>query len=130
MAQSRSRRFDNGFTLVEVLVATAILGLVFSVALSTIGDGIGRHRSAATASDRLLAARSLLDELVATVSSEESFVEGELDSGEPWSAHVSIENEEAVRGVDPPLLIRIELTLGAGEGGSLELVAYDLREPL
>lgn len=60
----RSRRRRRAFTLLEVILALAILG----VALATLGDAVGRsHQNARRAADQAelcFAAASLLDEVI------------------------------------------------------------------
>ena len=81
---------NSGFTLIEVLIAFAILALVLGVVFRTISSGLGHERTARLATARVLEARSILDQLGADIPLEEGLIEGRLATGEVWTLTVSL----------------------------------------
>jgi len=67
-------RRDRGFTLIEVVVAFAILGLSLSVLYGTFSNSIARTRQDASLSEATLLAQSLLNRAAAETT---EFTEGE-----------------------------------------------------
>ena len=81
---------NNGFTLIEVLIAFAILALVLGVVFRTLSSGLGHERTARLATARVLEARSILDQLGINLPLEEGLIEGRLATGEVWTLTVSL----------------------------------------
>ncbi|MFO1070580.1 MAG: prepilin-type N-terminal cleavage/methylation domain-containing protein [Geminicoccaceae bacterium] len=81
MAEPRQRRGDAGFTIIEVLVALAVLGLVLGAVYRVYGTGImAVDRN--TAELRLaLAAESILERTRADLDPRRSDLEGRLPDG-------------------------------------------------
>ena len=84
------RKRNSGFTLIEVLIAFAILALVLGVVFRTLSSGLSHERTAGLVTARVLEARSILDRLGADVALEEGTIEGRLATGEPWTLTVSL----------------------------------------
>ncbi len=84
------RKRNSGFTLIEVLIAFAILALVLGVVFRTLSTGLSHERTAGLVTARVLEARSILDRLGADVAPEEGTIEGRLATGEPWTLTVSL----------------------------------------
>jgi general secretion pathway protein I len=85
-----NRKRNSGFTLIEVLIAFAILALVLGVVFRTLSTGLSHERTAGLVTARVLEARSILDRLGADVALEEGTVEGRLATGELWTLTVSL----------------------------------------
>ncbi|MCG8354386.1 MAG: prepilin-type N-terminal cleavage/methylation domain-containing protein [Kiloniellales bacterium] len=107
---------EDGFTLLEVLVAFAILALILGVVFQTYSTGF---RSAETASDHMTAtllAESKLASIGVTQSLEEGEAVGDFDDGYHWRTTIRpfrAEDGEA----DGPLPIRAyEITVTVGWG--------------
>jgi general secretion pathway protein I len=86
----RQARSQKGFTLVEVVVAIAILALALGVLLEMIGNGL---RGTAQSERMILAgslARALLAELGTEIPMRESQSTGEFPGGFRW--HVNLQN--------------------------------------
>ena len=85
-----NRKRNSGFTLIEVLIAFAILALVLGVVFRTLSTGLSHERTAGLVTARVLEARSILDRLGADMALEEGTIEGRLATGEPWTLTVSL----------------------------------------
>ena len=87
--RSRSPNDRTGFTLIEILVAVAILALALSVVLQTIGSGL---RSVGT-SERYLVATMLGRSVLASLGTETPITTGEIsgDAGDGyrWTAKLA-----------------------------------------
>jgi len=80
---------NSGFTLMEVLIAFAILALVLGVVFRTLSSGLSHERTAGLATARVLEARSILDQLGVTLPLEDGLFDGRLATGEAWTLTVS-----------------------------------------
>ena len=85
---------SRGFTLVEVLVAFAILALVLGTVFRTLSTGLSHERTAKLATARVLEARSVIDRVGGDLPLEEGTTTGELATGEPWTLTVSLADPE------------------------------------
>ena len=81
---------NSGFTLIEVLIAFAILALVLGVVFRTLSSGLSHERTAGLVTARVLEARSILDRLGVDVPLEEGMIEGRMATGEFWTLTVSL----------------------------------------
>lgn len=123
----RAKR-NSGFTLIEVLIAFAILALVLGVVLRTLSSGLGHERTARLATARVLEARSILDQLGVNIPLEEGLIEGRLATGEIWTLTVSLfepaANDEDLTG--PINAYLAELTVEGKDGRILRLKTLNL----
>lgn len=81
---------NRGFTLVEVLIAFAILAVVLGVVFRSLSTGLSHERIADMTTARVLEARSILDRLGADIPLEEGITEGRMATGEVWTMTVSL----------------------------------------
>jgi prepilin-type N-terminal cleavage/methylation domain-containing protein len=75
---------QDGFTLVEIVVALAILALCLSVLLRTISDALWHTSEAEAQAEAASMARSLLAQAGGTVPLRDGETAGQLDSGFRW----------------------------------------------
>jgi general secretion pathway protein I len=80
----RRSRGQAGFTLVEIIVALAILALCLSVLLSTISDALWRTSAGEAQAEAASMARSLLAQAGGTVPLRDGEAAGQLDNGFRW----------------------------------------------
>lgn len=120
----RGRAHAMGFTLLEVILALAILGL----ALATLGQAVGRsHESARRAADETeltLIAASVLEELLAEVRPLQAFErEAVADPRDPTAPPVALVSASIENGpLDGLLVVRVEARPNDPAAGPLETV--------
>lgn len=118
-------RSKNGFTLLEVLVATAIMGIAVAGLLNNI-SGAARNASRLTEYDRaVLLARSKMDELLAEPNLRRGVpMTGEFDAartgGVPCSWQAEVTPFETIPGAAPGdwVVDRIALEIEWMDGGT------------
>ena len=120
-----SRRGAAGFTLLEIIVAFAILALGLTYLIGTLSGASRQLRQGGDAGRAALHAQSVLDQYASTLS-KPAFADGALDEGRyrwrmealPWK------DPQAASGqpVDPngARLLRVEVEVEWGEGGPRE----------
>ena len=120
-----SRRGAAGFTLLEIIVAFAILALGLTYLLGTLSGASRQLRQGGDAGRAALHAQSVLDQYAGTLS-KPAFADGVLDEGRyrwrmealPWK------DPQAAAGqpVDPngARLLRVEVEVSWGERGPRE----------
>jgi general secretion pathway protein I len=120
----RNRKFQGGFTLLEVLVATAIMGVAIAGLLNTI-SGAAHNAARLTEYDRaVLLARSKIDELLASPKLQRNVpLAGDFDpvrtGGVPCSWRAMVHPFETIPGPPSPgfwVVDRIELEIDWMEG--------------
>jgi len=119
---------NSGFTLIEVLIAFAILALVLGVVFRTISSGLSHERTARLATARVLEARSILDQIGVSIPLEEGLIEGRLATGEIWTLTVSL-LEPAASDENPAGTINAyftELSVAGKDGRILHLKTLNL----
>jgi|GEM_PF-1069337 len=78
-----------GFTLVEIIVALAILSLCLAVILPAMSDALWRTGQAEAQAEAASLARSLLAEAGSAVPLTDGAATGRFDNGFRWRLHVS-----------------------------------------
>ena len=114
---------NSGFTLIEVLIAFAILALVLGVTLRALSSGLSHERTAGLATARVLEARSILDRLGSDIPLEEGTAGGQLATGEDWILTVSRAEptESGARPVGSLNAYLAELQVDGSDGRTLRL---------
>jgi general secretion pathway protein I len=125
-ASHASRTNQRGYTLIEVVVAFALLALGMTLLLGTLSGAARQVRWSADAGRAALHAQSLLDQAGVGESLQPGRREGELDNGRyRWSLEVVPYTDIAQAtqaGIDPsaPQLMRLVLSVQWREGGPRE----------
>jgi general secretion pathway protein I len=114
------KRRDAGFTLIEALVALAILGVALAAVLRAYGAGFRSAERSEMQTQALLRAESRLAEAAATLT-EPGERRGDA-GGYAWRVAAT---PFPVEGVEKPLL-RIEVRVAAPDGAEARLVTLRL----
>ena len=117
---------QRGYTLIEVIVAFAVLALALTLLLGTLSGGARQVRWSADAGRAALLAQSLLDQTGVGEVLQPGWRSGELEDGRyQWSLEVAPwvdRSRPPQTTVDAfaPQLLRVQLTMTWGEGGPRE----------
>lgn len=76
---------DDGFTLIEVLVALTILSLSLTMLLGTLSQSLSRNRESERGAAARVLAQSLLTKAETGAPPKQSHADGETDGGLAWS---------------------------------------------
>jgi general secretion pathway protein I len=120
---TRGARAAAGYTLIEVIVAFAILALALTLLLGTLSGAARQVRWADQAGRAALHARSLLDQVGVGETLRPGHSEGAFEQGRyRWTLDVAPFEDRSrppAALVDPaaPQLLRIALTVQWGQGG-------------
>jgi general secretion pathway protein I len=135
------KRGQCGYTLIEVVIAFAVLALALTLLLGTLTNATRQVRWSADAGRAAMLSQSLLDGIEMEGPLREGTRDGRLEDGRyRWQLQVRrFEAGRAAQPVDPnaPVLLALDLTLQWGEGGpretfvlhSLRLVSSNLSAP-
>lgn len=135
---ARPRGSQRGYTLLEIIVAFAVLGLALVLLLGTLSGGIRQVRWAADSARAALHAQSLLDSVGVGEVLQAGRRDGSFDDGRyRWRLQVEPyvdPGPRPPRPVDPyaPRLMELQLRVTWGEGGPrerLELRTLRLVQP-
>lgn len=112
------KRQQRGFTLLEVVIAFALLALALGLLLGALNNSARAMRQAADASAAALHARTLLQDLGVGVPLQPGNRQGELDNGRfRWTMQLRPDAQP----LPPPLqgsyrMLHVSLTLQWGDG--------------
>ena len=112
---------EAGFTLIEALVALAVLGVVLAAVLRAYGAGFRSAERAETRTQALLIAESRLAEAAASLREP-----GEASGAQGPYAWRIVAAPFPLDGVEKPLL-RLEARVVAPDGGEVRLATLRLR---
>ncbi len=122
----------NGFTLIEVLVAFAIMAFALGALLQTFATGLRSLGTAQSYTTAALQARSKLAEIGPIVPLEQGEHSGELADGFAWRARVEPYEPAVPEGVPggPRLSgYKVEVTVSWSGGREVSLTTLRLVEP-
>jgi len=117
---------QRGYTLLEIIVAFAVLGLALTLLLGTLSGGVRQVRWSADSGRAALHAQSLLDEVGVGEVLQPGRRDGEFDGGRyRWVLDVApyVDRDRPPgQPFDPfsPQLLQLQLTVSWGEGGPRE----------
>jgi general secretion pathway protein I len=120
---SRRIRDQRGYTLIEVVVAFALLALAMTLLLGSLTNATKQVRGAADAGRAALHAQSLLDQVGVGEALAPGRRDGELEDGRyRWELDVQPYADPTAPPrvgeiVGAPRLLRLQLTMFWGEGG-------------
>ena len=127
-------RRARGYTLIEVVVAFAVLAVALTLLLGTLTNSTRQVRWSADAGHAAMLAQSVLDQVDTDGPLREGDRDGELEDGRyRWQLRVHPYRgtaAPATQPVDPnaPVLLALDLTVQWGEGGPRErLELHSLR---
>jgi general secretion pathway protein I len=127
-ANERNRR--RGFTLIEVLVAFAILAVALTALFQVFSSGLGAIGTAERHSMAAMLARSILDDVGAEIPLAVGEQRGELDDGFSWLVRIersAVTNLVADGGeLYIPYDVTVEISWGHGRALSLTTLRVGL----
>ena len=119
---------QRGFTLIEIVVAFAILALGLGISMQIASGAMRNARQAATRTDAALYAQSLLDTAGVGESLEEGTSNGEFGDKFRWTLRAEpfeLESETPVEpGMAPVQLYRLELVVSWDVGDKEQQASF------
>jgi general secretion pathway protein I len=119
-------RTEEGFTLLEVIVALAILSVAFALAMELLAAGVRSAKASEDYTQAVLLARQKMAEVVVTPNLEGSADKGDFDRGFHWYSEVQPLSQEEERDPAARLYqVRVRVTWpGRGAEKSLDLYTF------
>lgn len=124
--RSRRRLHARGYTLIEVVVAFAVLALALTLLLGILSNATRQVRWADEAGRAALHAQSLLDQAGVGEALQPGRSEGEFEEGRyRWTLEVSPWRDPSLRDIPPfepgaPRLLQLQLLVQWRDGGPRE----------
>lgn len=113
-------RRDAGFTLIETLVALAILSIALGVLLAVFGDGIRRQGRAEQLAMATLQAQSLLARVGVDIPLRTGVATGTLPKGLHWRLHMDHYGNVGDRKAWPSEAYQVVVEVSSGDGSRSE----------
>lgn len=108
MARLPTQPSEAGFTLLEVVVAMALLGLLCAAAFGVFAAGMRASRAATNYTTAVLEGERILNEVLVNGMVADT-KEGSLDAGYRWKAERV--REPSVDGEGPAQLLRVQVSV-------------------
>lgn len=118
---------SEGFTLLEILVALAILAVAFAALFRSFQSGAEHARAADAAMLHVLEARSLLDAAVAAPDLAEGTRSGTMRDGAGWRLEVTPAGDSVTEETAAPRAFFLTLTITDRDRDLLTLRTVGLR---
>ena len=124
---------QRGFTLIEVIIAFALLALALTLLLGSMSGAAKQIRHADDAGRATLHAQSMLTQLGVGEALQTGRSEGELENGRyRWSLAVTpyvdpLMPPAAASDLSAPRLLHVDLTIGWGDAAGQQLHWQSLR---
>jgi general secretion pathway protein I len=125
MRRHHERRSNDGFTLLEVLVALVIFALAFGVLAQIMQTGLRQSAVARSLAAATLLARSELARVGVEVPLQVGRAEGETEDGMGW--HTDIELVEAPSEHQSLATYQVQVTVAWGPSPAEQLTLTTLR---
>lgn len=122
-ADATHRAAEEGFTLVEVLVALAVLAAGLTAILSTLSSGIFHQTRARTLAEATLGAETILARLGADLPLNTGITEGALGDGLRWRMEIAPYGDSADRQAWPVSAYAVTLTVQEGAAPATPLIS-------
>lgn len=124
-AQGEGPRTPHGFTLLEVMIALAILGIGFALAMELLATGVRSVKTSEEYTQAVLLAHQKMAEIADTTPLKGSAEQGESSRGLRWSSELqALPQDEAL----PAQLYRVRVRVTwPGRRGEKSLDLYSLR---
>lgn len=122
----RSPEAERGFTLVEVLVAFALLAISLGFLMHVIANVLNRTSEADLRSGAVQVGQSLLDRVGVDLPLEDGSSGGESGSRYRWQLEIGPYGDEDDRRSWPVVAHQVTVTVTWGENGSLSLSTLKL----
>jgi general secretion pathway protein I len=118
----RTARRSRGFTLVEVVVAFAVLAITFSALYEVLGSSLNRASEVERYERAVMSAQSLLAESSALAILQESAVSGKTLDGMPWERQIEpYDVGRPLQSELKPFLVTVVVHWGPRESEALRL---------
>lgn len=119
------RESARGFTLLEVIIAIAILGVAFGLSVELLASGVRSARAAEDYTQAVLLARQKMAEVTGAQALEGSMGQGDFGGGFQWTSEIQpLAQEENL----PAQLYQVRVRVSwPGRRGEKSLDLYSLR---
>ena len=109
---------DGGFSLIELLVAFAMLGLAFGILLPTLGDNASRTTRIVAEAEAVLLARSIVDRVGTDIPLRDGSVVEETNAGDDvsWRMEIRRFRDEAGSADWPVAAFRVTVSVTHSHG--------------
>jgi general secretion pathway protein I len=116
---------DEGFTLVEILVALAILSVSLTLVLRTLSDGFHYQQRAQALADATFLAQSLMARVGGDLPLKPGIEEGTLPNGLAWKVQIDPYGSDSERREWTMAAYAVAIEVSSGRGAATSLIALN-----